>query len=129
MLLTSEVVCSSCMKWKHSCTHTLNSYSTELVNIAALITTAALISQIFHCACNDDRLFNENTMFISHLCSSVGGLILDKTVTNPNFAGMAVFTPVINGKESYNRTDNPLVFASGKVGGYSGREQDTERHT
>uniref|UniRef100_A0A3B4AQC5 Solute carrier family 41 member n=1 Tax=Periophthalmus magnuspinnatus TaxID=409849 RepID=A0A3B4AQC5_9GOBI len=27
---------------------------------------------------------------------SVGGLILDKTVTNPNFAGMAVFTPVIN---------------------------------
>lgn len=34
------------------------------------------------------------------LSFSVGGLILDKTVTNPNFAGMAVFTPVINGKES-----------------------------
>uniref|UniRef100_A0A8C8YZP3 Solute carrier family 41 member n=1 Tax=Prolemur simus TaxID=1328070 RepID=A0A8C8YZP3_PROSS len=30
------------------------------------------------------------------LCS-VGGLILDKTVSDPNFAGMAVFTPVING--------------------------------
>ncbi|KAM4587405.1 solute carrier family 41 member 3-like [Odontesthes bonariensis] len=29
--------------------------------------------------------------------SSVGGLILDKTVSNPNFDGMAVFTPVING--------------------------------
>uniref|UniRef100_A0A8D3DT97 Solute carrier family 41 member n=1 Tax=Scophthalmus maximus TaxID=52904 RepID=A0A8D3DT97_SCOMX len=29
--------------------------------------------------------------------SSLGGLILDKTVSNPNFAGMAVFTPVING--------------------------------
>ncbi|KAJ6611227.1 hypothetical protein lerEdw1_015218 [Lerista edwardsae] len=29
--------------------------------------------------------------------SSFGGLILDKTVTNPNFKGMAVFTPVING--------------------------------
>lgn len=29
--------------------------------------------------------------------SSVGGLILDKTVSDPNFAGMAVFTPVING--------------------------------
>ncbi|XP_008318769.2 solute carrier family 41 member 3-like isoform X1 [Cynoglossus semilaevis] len=29
--------------------------------------------------------------------SSVGGLILDKTVSNPNFEGMAVFTPVING--------------------------------
>ncbi|XP_066474587.1 solute carrier family 41 member 3 isoform X1 [Tiliqua scincoides] len=29
--------------------------------------------------------------------SSFGGLILDKTMTNPNFRGMAVFTPVING--------------------------------
>ncbi|KAI1231036.1 hypothetical protein IHE44_0008481 [Lamprotornis superbus] len=28
---------------------------------------------------------------------SVGGLILDRTVSDPNFAGMAVFTPVING--------------------------------
>lgn len=32
-----------------------------------------------------------------YLCS-VGGLILDKTVSDPNFAGMAVFTPVINGE-------------------------------
>uniref|UniRef100_A0A8D0G0T5 Solute carrier family 41 member n=1 Tax=Strix occidentalis caurina TaxID=311401 RepID=A0A8D0G0T5_STROC len=29
--------------------------------------------------------------------SSIGGLILDKTVTDPSFEGMAVFTPVING--------------------------------
>ncbi|XP_069571009.1 solute carrier family 41 member 1-like isoform X1 [Brachyistius frenatus] len=29
--------------------------------------------------------------------SSIGGLILDKTVSKPNFEGMAVFTPVING--------------------------------
>nr|CBN80597.1 Solute carrier family 41 member 1 [Dicentrarchus labrax] len=29
--------------------------------------------------------------------SSIGGLILDKTVSNPNYEGMAVFTPVING--------------------------------
>ncbi|XP_066554471.1 solute carrier family 41 member 1 isoform X2 [Amia ocellicauda] len=29
--------------------------------------------------------------------SSIGGLILDKTVTDPDFEGMAVFTPVING--------------------------------
>uniref|UniRef100_A0A4W3K7N6 Solute carrier family 41 member n=1 Tax=Callorhinchus milii TaxID=7868 RepID=A0A4W3K7N6_CALMI len=29
--------------------------------------------------------------------SSVGGLILDRTVTNPSFEGMAVFTPVMNG--------------------------------
>ncbi|XP_037535079.1 solute carrier family 41 member 3-like [Nematolebias whitei] len=31
------------------------------------------------------------------LISSIGGLILDKTVSSPNFEGMAVFTPVING--------------------------------
>lgn len=30
--------------------------------------------------------------------SSFGGLILDKTVSDPNFEGIAVFTPVINGK-------------------------------
>lgn len=29
--------------------------------------------------------------------SSFGGLILDRTVSDPNFEGMAVFTPVING--------------------------------
>ncbi|XP_014854545.1 PREDICTED: solute carrier family 41 member 1-like isoform X1 [Poecilia mexicana] len=29
--------------------------------------------------------------------SSIGGLILDKTVSNPSFEGMAVFTPIING--------------------------------
>ncbi|XP_054877627.1 solute carrier family 41 member 1-like [Poeciliopsis prolifica] len=29
--------------------------------------------------------------------SSIGGLILDQTVSNPSFAGMAVFTPIING--------------------------------
>lgn len=33
----------------------------------------------------------------SSLCS-IGGLILDRTVSDPNFAGMAVFTPVINGE-------------------------------
>uniref|UniRef100_A0A674NTZ0 Solute carrier family 41 member n=1 Tax=Takifugu rubripes TaxID=31033 RepID=A0A674NTZ0_TAKRU len=36
-------------------------------------------------------------VIIAMAISSVGGLILDKTVTNPNFVGMAVFTPVING--------------------------------
>uniref|UniRef100_A0A8C5GLK6 Solute carrier family 41 member n=1 Tax=Gouania willdenowi TaxID=441366 RepID=A0A8C5GLK6_GOUWI len=29
--------------------------------------------------------------------SSIGGLILDKSVSNPEYEGMAVFTPVING--------------------------------
>ncbi|NWZ85945.1 S41A1 protein, partial [Poecile atricapillus] len=32
------------------------------------------------------------------LLLGVGGLILDRTVSDPNFAGMAVFTPVINGE-------------------------------
>ncbi|XP_034092467.1 solute carrier family 41 member 1 [Gymnodraco acuticeps] len=36
-------------------------------------------------------------VIIAMAISSVGGLILDKTVTHPNFAGIAVFTPVING--------------------------------
>ncbi|KAM9482919.1 solute carrier family 41 member 1-like isoform 3-T3 [Clarias gariepinus] len=31
------------------------------------------------------------------LISSAGGLILDKTVSDPQFEGMAVFTPIING--------------------------------
>ncbi|XP_006631154.1 solute carrier family 41 member 1 isoform X1 [Lepisosteus oculatus] len=36
-------------------------------------------------------------VIIAMSISSIGGLILDKTVTDPNFEGMAVFTPVING--------------------------------
>ncbi|KAM9444088.1 solute carrier family 41 member 1 [Clarias gariepinus] len=36
-------------------------------------------------------------VIIAMAISSIGGLILDKTVSNPNYAGMAVFTPVING--------------------------------
>ncbi|XP_043934344.1 solute carrier family 41 member 3 isoform X2 [Protopterus annectens] len=36
-------------------------------------------------------------VIVAMTISSVGGLILDKTVTDPNFEGMAVFTPVING--------------------------------
>ncbi|KAJ8265117.1 hypothetical protein COCON_G00142160 [Conger conger] len=36
-------------------------------------------------------------VIIAMAISSIGGLILDNTMTNPNFAGMAVFTPVING--------------------------------
>ncbi|XP_029429148.1 solute carrier family 41 member 1 [Rhinatrema bivittatum] len=36
-------------------------------------------------------------VIVAMAISSAGGLILDKTVSNPNFAGMAVFTPVING--------------------------------
>ncbi|XP_053150963.1 solute carrier family 41 member 3 isoform X2 [Hemicordylus capensis] len=36
-------------------------------------------------------------VIVAMTISSIGGLILDKTVTDPNFEGMAVFTPVING--------------------------------
>ncbi|XP_072437878.1 solute carrier family 41 member 1-like isoform X2 [Chiloscyllium punctatum] len=36
-------------------------------------------------------------VLVAMTISSIGGLILDKTVSNPNFEGMAVFTPVING--------------------------------
>lgn len=31
---------------------------------------------------------------------SAGGLILDNTVNDPQFEGMAVFTPIINGKSN-----------------------------
>ncbi|XP_077181482.1 solute carrier family 41 member 3 isoform X3 [Paroedura picta] len=36
-------------------------------------------------------------VIVAMTISSIGGLILNKTVTKPNFEGMAVFTPVING--------------------------------
>ncbi|XP_069489269.1 solute carrier family 41 member 1 [Ambystoma mexicanum] len=36
-------------------------------------------------------------VIIAMAISSIGGLILGRTVSDPNFAGMAVFTPVING--------------------------------
>ncbi|XP_038552362.1 solute carrier family 41 member 1-like isoform X3 [Micropterus salmoides] len=35
-------------------------------------------------------------VILAMFISSIGGLILDKTVSNPKFEGMAVFTPVIN---------------------------------
>ncbi|TVK90507.1 Solute carrier family 41 member 1 [Bagarius yarrelli] len=36
-------------------------------------------------------------VIIAMLISSAGGLILNKTLRDPRFAGMAVFTPIING--------------------------------
>ncbi|CAL8335912.1 unnamed protein product [Merluccius merluccius] len=36
-------------------------------------------------------------VIVAMTISSIGGLIFDKTVSDPNFEGMAVFTPVING--------------------------------
>lgn len=59
------------------------------------------VMDLMYFLCTDDTSCNGKLLFIiTHACLSfsVGGLILDKTVTNPNFAGMAVFTPVINGE-------------------------------
>ncbi|XP_077781103.1 solute carrier family 41 member 3 isoform X2 [Podarcis muralis] len=36
-------------------------------------------------------------VIVAMAISSIGGLILDKTITDPNFEGIAIFTPVING--------------------------------
>ncbi|XP_049609986.1 solute carrier family 41 member 1 isoform X2 [Syngnathus scovelli] len=36
-------------------------------------------------------------VLVAMCISSLGGVILDRTVSNPSFEGMAVFTPVING--------------------------------
>ncbi|XP_069793550.1 solute carrier family 41 member 1 isoform X3 [Narcine bancroftii] len=36
-------------------------------------------------------------VLIAMMISSIGGVILDKMLSNPRFEGMAVFTPVING--------------------------------
>lgn len=43
---------------------------------------------------------------------SIGGLILDTTVSDPNLVGIVVYTPVINGKADkimfyYISTDTP----------------------
>lgn len=44
--------------------------------------------------------------------NSIGGLILDKTVTDPNFEGMAVFTPVINGRLVRGGYMHALIYTS-----------------
>ncbi|NXN04234.1 S41A1 protein, partial [Sylvia borin] len=49
-------------------------------------------------------------VIIAMAISSVGGLILDRTVSDPNFAGMAVFTPVING--TFTLTHLPVSSVS-----------------
>ncbi|KAM6927720.1 solute carrier family 41 member 1 isoform 2-T2 [Xenentodon cancila] len=54
-------------------------------------------------------------VIIAMAISSVGGLILDKTVTNPNFAGMAVFTPVINAVNSRSARVLFLLVAPGHL--------------
>lgn len=48
--------------------------------------------------CSGTEPFSGLYVVLSLCLHSVGGLILDKTVSDPNFAGMAVFTPVINGE-------------------------------
>jgi hypothetical protein len=53
------------------------------------------------CPLDNLQLWTCYVTFVSHCIlvnHSIGGLILDKTVSDPNFEGMAVFTPVINGE-------------------------------
>uniref|UniRef100_A0ACB8EHK2 Uncharacterized protein n=1 Tax=Sphaerodactylus townsendi TaxID=933632 RepID=A0ACB8EHK2_9SAUR len=56
-------------------------------------------------------------VIVAMAISSIGGLILNKTVTKPNFEGMAVFTPVIN--EQHDKTRQ--LKAYGKSVSYSAR--------
>ena len=44
-------------------------------------------------------------LLLSH--HSIGGLILDKTISDPNYEGMAVFTPVMNGECAGSRLLHP----------------------
>lgn len=40
---------------------------------------------------------------VNLLCfCSIGGLILDKTVSDPNLVGIVVYTPVINGESNFS---------------------------
>lgn len=67
----------------------------------------------------EQNLSGASVSFVSCLCS-VGGLILDKTVSDPNFAGMAVFTPVINGEALASAAGEQLDVASVPLGAPAG---------
>lgn len=43
-------------------------------------------------------LFHSSPLICGFLSLSIGGLILDTTVSDPNLVGIVVYTPVINGK-------------------------------
>lgn len=43
-------------------------------------------------------LFHSSSLIHGFLSFSIGGLILDTTVSDPNLVGIVVYTPVINGK-------------------------------
>lgn len=45
-----------------------------------------------------ETLFHFSSLIRGFLSFSIGGLILDTTVSDPNLVGIVVYTPVINGK-------------------------------
>ncbi|KAI1892462.1 hypothetical protein AGOR_G00133610 [Albula goreensis] len=76
----------------------LNAYINPLVCVFFLALTPVWVLIAHRVPSTREVLYTGwEPVIIAMAISSIGGLILDKTVSNPNFAGMAVFTPVING--------------------------------
>ncbi|KAJ8371345.1 hypothetical protein SKAU_G00113730 [Synaphobranchus kaupii] len=75
-----------------------NAYANPLVCVFFLALTPLWVVISYRVPSTREVLYSGwEPVIIAMAISSIGGLILDKTVSNPNFAGMAVFTPVING--------------------------------
>ncbi|KAM9444327.1 solute carrier family 41 member 1-like [Clarias gariepinus] len=75
-----------------------NKYANPLVCAFFATLTPILIVIARRISYTQEMLYSGwKPVIIAMTISSIGGLILDKTVSNPNYAGMAVFTPVING--------------------------------
>lgn len=80
-----------------------------LMNVGVIVFLVVLLTNVFDISSLSNR--HSLQQFIPLKCwffffSSIGGLILDKTVSNPNLAGIVVYTPVING-ESPSTLPNP----------------------
>ncbi|CAN0186245.1 solute carrier family 41 member 1-like [Lampetra fluviatilis] len=68
------------------------------VCLAVVLLTPLWVALASRCPTTHDVLYHGWTPVVAAVAiSSVGGLILDKTVSNPGYSGMAVFTPIING--------------------------------
>ncbi|KAF3860017.1 hypothetical protein F7725_000272 [Dissostichus mawsoni] len=67
----------------------------DLITLSLLATVSTVLPQI-----SEVLRSGWQPVLVAMSISSFGGLILDKTVSDPNFKGMAVFTPVMNGVNS-----------------------------
>ncbi|KAF5906146.1 solute carrier family 41 member 1, partial [Clarias magur] len=75
-----------------------NKYANPLVCAFLVALTLILIVIARRIPYTQEMLYSGwKPVIIAMMISSIGGLILDKTVSNPNYVGMAAFTPVING--------------------------------